>query len=49
LIRTLLSFSLATEIEGVAPWRRAATSGASNARRALIQAAADDAEPPEAP
>ena len=27
LIRTILSFSLEIEIEGVAPWRRAATSG----------------------
>ena len=29
LIRTVLSFSLEIEIEGVAPWRRVATSGAS--------------------
>jgi uncharacterized membrane protein len=29
LIRTVLSFSLEIEIEGVAPWRRAAMSGAS--------------------
>ena len=28
LIRTVLSFSLEIEIEGVAPWRRAAMSGA---------------------
>jgi uncharacterized membrane protein len=28
VIRTFLSFSLETEIEGVAPWRRALTSGA---------------------
>ena len=34
LIRTVLSFSLETEIEGVAPWRRAATSGAGRVRRA---------------
>ena len=27
LIRTLLSFSLEIEIEGVAPWRRALTTG----------------------
>lgn len=27
LIRTVLSFSLEVEIEGVAPWRRAATTG----------------------
>lgn len=30
LIRTVLSFSLEIEIEGVAPWRRAAMSGASH-------------------
>jgi uncharacterized membrane protein len=29
LIRTVLSFSLETEIEGVAPWRRAAMTGAA--------------------
>jgi uncharacterized membrane protein len=29
LIRTVLSFSLETEIEGVAPWRRAAMTGAT--------------------
>ena len=34
LIRTVLSFSLEIEIEGVAPWRRAATSGASHVVRA---------------
>jgi uncharacterized membrane protein len=34
LIRTFLSFSLETEIEGVPPWRRAMTSGASHIRRA---------------
>ena len=34
LIRTVLSFSLETEIEGVAPWRRAAMSGAGRVRRA---------------
>jgi uncharacterized membrane protein len=35
LIRTVLSFSLEIEIEGVAPWRRAATSGASHITRAV--------------
>ena len=30
LIRTVLSFSLEIEIEGVAPWRRAAMSGAGH-------------------
>ena len=34
LIRTILSFSLETEIEGVAPWRRATTSGAGHLWRA---------------
>ena len=34
LIRTFLSFSLEVEIEGVAPWRRAAYSGASHVIRA---------------
>jgi uncharacterized membrane protein len=34
LIRTFLSFSLETEIEGVPPWRRAMASGASTIRRA---------------
>src|SRR4051794_38168033 len=34
LIRTVLSFSLETEIEGVAPWRRAAMSGAVQVARA---------------
>jgi uncharacterized membrane protein len=34
LIRTFLSFSLETEIEGVVPWRRAMTSGAGQVFRA---------------
>ena len=34
MIRTVLSFSLEIEIEGVAPWRRAATSGAAHVARA---------------
>lgn len=38
LIRTLLSFSLETEIEGVAPWRRATVSGAQTIRRASASA-----------
>ena len=37
-IRTFLSFSLETEIEGVAPWRRALTSGAGTIRRASASA-----------
>ncbi|HVN11321.1 MAG TPA: DUF1622 domain-containing protein [Kineosporiaceae bacterium] len=43
LIRTLLSFSLETEIEGVAPWRRAAVSGARTIRRASASALEADA------
>jgi uncharacterized membrane protein len=38
VIRTFLSFSLETEIEGVAPWRRALTTGAGTIRRASAQA-----------
>ena len=39
LIRTFLSFSLETEIEGVLPWRRAATtSGAQSIRQATATA-----------
>jgi hypothetical protein len=38
VIRTLLSFSLETEIEGVAPWRRALISGAETIRRASANA-----------
>jgi uncharacterized membrane protein len=34
LIRTVLSFSLETEIEGVAPWRRAQMSGVGGIRQA---------------
>ena len=39
LIRTFLSFSLEIEIEGVAPWRRAASSGATNVIRAARRSA----------
>ncbi len=35
VIRTVLSFSLEIEIEGVAPWRRAAMSGATHIARAV--------------
>lgn len=35
LIRTILSFSLEIEIEGVAPWRKAAMSGASRVAHAV--------------
>ena len=38
VIRTFLSFSLETEIEGVAPWRRAMTGGAGTIRRATASA-----------
>ena len=38
VIRTFLSFSLETEIEGVAPWRRALTSGAGTIRQAAANA-----------
>ena len=38
VIRTFLSFSLETEIEGVAPWRRALVSGAGTLRRASASA-----------
>jgi len=34
LIRTFLSFSLEVEIDGVLPWRRALTSGATSVARA---------------
>src|SRR6266702_4768644 len=38
VIRTFLSFSLETEIEGVPPWRRARASGAGVIRRASASA-----------
>jgi uncharacterized membrane protein len=38
VIRTFLSFSLETEIDGVAPWRRALTSGAGTIRGAAATA-----------
>ena len=37
LIRTVLSFALEIEIEGVAPWRRATTSGARDVARAIAR------------
>ena len=40
VIRTFLSFSLETEIEGVAPWRRALMGGAGTIRRASASARA---------
>jgi len=39
IIRTILSFSLEIEIEGMAPWRRAAMSGAAHVGRAAAFAA----------
>jgi len=48
LIRTFLSFSLQIEIEGVPPWRRALTSGASTLARAAraSRAGSGQGEPP---
>jgi uncharacterized membrane protein len=37
VIRTILSFALEIEIEGVAPWRRATTSGARDVARAIAR------------
>lgn len=42
LIRTFLSFSLETEIEGVPPWRRATLSGAGTIKRASATALGSD-------
>ena len=42
LIRTFLSMSLETEIEGVPPWRRALVSGAGTIRRATGTALGPD-------
>jgi uncharacterized membrane protein len=41
VIRTVLSFSLETEIEGVAPWRRAATTGAGRVAHAVRASSAE--------
>lgn len=41
IIRTVLSFSLEIEIEGVAPWRRAAMSGASHISRSVRRGRGD--------
>jgi Protein of unknown function (DUF1622) len=45
LIRTFLSFSLETEIEGVVPWRRAMTSGVAQVAQ-VARAAKSAARPP---
>jgi uncharacterized membrane protein len=42
LIRTFLSFSLETEIEGVPPWRRAMVTGAGTIKRASATALRSD-------
>ena len=44
-IRTFLSFSLETEIEGVAPWRRALIGGAGTIRRASATAREPETPP----
>jgi len=43
VIRTFLSFSLETEIEGAPPWRRAMASGAGTVARATGSALGPDA------
>ena len=45
VIRTFLSFSLETEIEGVAPWRRALMGGAGPIRRASAIALESETPP----
>jgi uncharacterized membrane protein len=45
VIRTFLSFSLETEIEGVAPWRRAMTGGTGTLRRAAASALESETPP----
>ena len=45
VIRTFLSFSLETEIEGIAPWRRALIGGAGTIRRASASALEPKAPP----
>src|SRR6188472_2334715 len=45
LIRTVLSFSLEIEIEGVAPWRRAMVGGASRIRQAAAKAGTEGEGP----
>ena len=48
LIRTFLSISLQVEIEGVPPWRRALTSGASTVAKATARARTDPSDQPDA-
>jgi uncharacterized membrane protein len=45
LIRTVLSFSLEIEIEGVAPWRRAMVGGAGRIRQAAAKAETEGVGP----
>ena len=45
VIRTFLSFSLETEIEGVPPWRRALIGGAGTIRRASASALESETPP----
>jgi uncharacterized membrane protein len=45
LIRTVLSFSLEIEIEGVAPWRRAMVGGAGRIRQATAKGGAEGVGP----
>jgi hypothetical protein len=45
LIRTVLSFSLEIEIEGVAPWRRAMVGGAGRIREAAAKAETEGVGP----
>jgi len=45
LIRTVLSFSLETEIEGVVPWRRAQMSGVGGIRQASASALKSKRDP----
>ncbi|HEV7210572.1 MAG TPA: DUF1622 domain-containing protein [Blastococcus sp.] len=42
LIRTILSFSIEVEIEGVAPWRRAVVSGSAHVVRAARRSAPEE-------
>jgi len=42
LIRTILSFSIEVEIEGVAPWRRATLSGAAHIARAARRSGTEE-------
>jgi uncharacterized membrane protein len=45
VIRTVLSFSLETEIEGVVPWRRAQLSGVGGIRQASASALKSKRDP----